>query len=247
MPGRSQHCEALVLRHVDYSEADRIVSLLTAEFGVQKGFAKAARKSRKRFGAALEPFSQVIVHWRSGRGQLWSLQEMELLNSRTGLRTDLKRLTLASYAVELVEQLVEEGQPHLQIYELICAFLDFLEQDGDLDTARLLLELRFIYLLGYFPHLLHCSECLKIFADEAVRFDAARGGSLCLQCAAGSGFAVGLGTIGSLARTLKVTHQQFSGFHFGQQTLLEGGKMLSQVLNEVLPRELKSLKFLQST
>ncbi len=247
MPGRSQRCEALVFRHVDYAEADRIVSLLTAEFGLQKGFARAARKSRKRFGAALEPFSQVVVHWQPGRGQLWSLQEMELLNSRTGLRSDLQRLSLASYAVELVELLVEEGQPHPLIFELICACLDYLEQGGDIDTARLLLELRLVYLLGYIPHLLHCSECLKIFADQQIRFDAGRGGSLCLDCAAGRGLDVGLGTIGSLARTLNVSHQQFTGFQFGQQTLQEGGLMLAQVLEGVLPRQPKALKFLQLT
>lgn len=247
MPGQTERCEALVLRHVDYAEADRIVSLLTPDYGLQKGFAKAARRSRKRFGAALEPFSQVVVHWRGGRGQLWSLQEMELLNSRTGLRTDLHRLALASYAVELAEQLLEEGQPHPQIYELICAFLDFLDQGGSTDSARLLLELRLVYLLGYIPHLLHCSECLKIFAEEPVRFDSSRGGSLCVKCAAGSGIEVGLGTIGSLARTLNVTHRQFAGFQFGQQTLSEGGLILSQVLNGVLPRQLKTLKFLQSS
>jgi len=210
-------------------------------------FAKSARKSRKRFGASLEPFSHVVVHWRLGRGQLWSLQEVELLSARPGLRTDLQRLALASYAVELIEQLVEQGQPHPQIYELVCAFLDYLEQGGDHDTARLLFELRLVYLLGYIPHLLHCSECLKIFADEPVRFDADRGGSLCLQCAAGSELEVGIGTIGSLARTLNVTHQQFDGFRFGQQTLQEGMRMLGQVLQAVLPRPLRSLKFLQSS
>ncbi|SHJ87082.1 DNA replication and repair protein RecO [Malonomonas rubra DSM 5091] len=244
MSGRVERCKALVLRHIDYGESDRIVSFLTAEFGLQKGFAKAARKSRKRFGAALEPFSQVVVHWGSGRGQLWSLQEVELLNSRSGLRTELERLALASYSVELVELLLEEGEAHQQIYELICAFLDYLSQAGDTACARLLLELRLIYLLGYIPHLLHCSECLKIFADEPVRFDAARGGSLCLQCASGGGIEISLGTIGSLARSLNVGHQQFSGFRFGQRTLDEGGRMLSQVLASVLPRSLKSVKFL---
>lgn len=244
MPGTSQRCEALILRHVDYGEADRIISLLTLEFGLQKGFAKAARNSRKRFGAALEPFSQVVAHWRQGRGQFWSLQEVELLSSRSGLRADFKRLALASYAVELVEMLLDEGQPQPRIFELLCALLDFLEQSGDPDTARLLYELRLVYLLGYIPHLLHCSECLKIFIDESVCFDTSRGGSLCHACAAGEGLEVGLGTLGSLARTLNVTHQRFDGFHFGAQTLSEAGQILNQVLNEVLPRTPKSLRFL---
>ncbi len=244
MLGPAQRCDALILRHVDYGEADRIVSLLTAEFGLQRGFAKSARNSRKRFGPALEPFSQVVVHWRTGRGRLWSLQEVELLNSRSGLRADFARLALACYAVELVESLVEEGESHPQIYELLCSFLDSLEQGSDAGSVRLLFELRLVYLLGYIPHLLHCSECLRIFSDEPVRFDPARGGSLCLQCAAGAGFEVGLGTIGSLARSLNVNHREFQGFKFGERTLDEGGRMLAQVLKTVLPRPLRSVKFL---
>jgi len=245
MSGPSQRCEALILRHIDYGESDRIVSLLTTEYGLQKGFARAARKSRKRFGSSLEPFSQVIVHWRAGKGSLWSLQETELLDARAGLRVDLYSLTLASYGVELIELLVEEGQPYPLIYELICHFLDYLAQGGDVKVARLLFELRLVYLLGYIPHLLHCSECLKIFSAEPVRFDAARGGSLCLACAGSGGLAVDLKTIGSLARTLNVSHRLFTGFKFGETTLLEAGRMLTQVLAQVLPRAPKSLKFLQ--
>ena len=82
--------EAIVLRHIDYGEADRIVSLLTLDQGLLKGFARGARKSRKRFGPALEPFAQVRVTWKDGgRGDLVSLQEAELVDLRTGLRGEM--------------------------------------------------------------------------------------------------------------------------------------------------------------
>ena len=239
-----RRCEALVLRYTDYGESDRILTLFTAEYGLQKGFAKGARKSRKRFGATLEPFTQAVFYWRKGRGEFWFLQDAELINLRLGLRNDLQLLALASYGIELVELLLEEGEVHQRIYELLCSFLDYLDHGGDGSIARLLFELRLIYLLGYMPHLLHCSECLKIFNNELIRFDVNRGGSLCLDCAGTSGLAVGLGTIGSLARSLKVTHQQFDGFHFGQKTLNEASQILGHVLQQILSREPKSLKFL---
>ena len=237
-------CEAIVLRHTDYGEADQILTLFTAEYGLQKGFAKAARKSRKRFGATLEPFTQAIFQWKQGRGAFLLLQDAELITSRLGLRDDWQRLALASYGVELVTLLLEEGEAHQLIYELLCSFLDYLEQGGDGPTAKLLFELRLVYLLGYMPHLLHCSECLKIFDHELIRFDSNRGGSLCLDCAGLSGTSVELGTVGSLARSLKVVHRQFDGFHFGPKTLQEAGLILSQVLRQILPREPKSIKFL---
>ncbi|MFK5927577.1 MAG: DNA repair protein RecO [Desulfuromusa sp.] len=243
MGHRLQSCEALVLSHTNYGESDIILTLFTSEYGLQKGFAKSARKSRKRFGAVLEPFTQALFQWKEGRGAFWLLQDAELITSRFGLRDELQRLALASYGVELVSLLLEEGQAHQLVYELLCSFLDFLERGGDGTSARLLFELRLIYLLGYMPHLLHCSECLKIFDNELIRFNATRGGSLCLDCAGSTGIPVALATIGSLARSLKVAHRQFEGFSFSQKTLQEGGSLLRQVLQQVLPREPKSLKF----
>ena len=240
-----QRCEALVLRHTNYGESDIILTLFTAEFGLQKGFARSARKSRKRFGAVLEPFTQAVFQWKSGRGDFWFLQDAELIDSRFGLRGNFQRLALASYGVELVGLLLEEGEPFQLVYELLCSFLDYLDRGGDELSARLLFELRLIYMLGYMPHLLHCSECLKVFDNELIRFDATRGGSLCLDCAGlSSGINVELGTIGSLSRSLKVAHQQFAGFSFGQKTLQQSGLILNQVLQQILPREPKSLKFL---
>ena len=239
-----QRCEALVLRHTNYGESDQILTLFTAEYGLQKGFAKAARKSRKRFGATLEPFTQAVFHWKTGKGAFWLLQDAELITARLGLRNDLQRLALASYGTELVTLLLEEEEAHQLIYELLCSFLDFLDQGGDGLIAKLLFELRLIYLLGYMPHLLHCSECLRIFDHEHIRFDSNRGGSLCLDCAGSVGLTIDLATMGSLARTLKVAHRQFDGFRFGQKTLQEAELILRQVLQQILPREPKSLKFL---
>jgi len=233
-----------VLRYTDYGEADRILTLLTAEHGVQKGFARSARKSRKRFGAAIEPFTRATFHWSEGSGSLWSLQDAELVDAHFGLRDDIKCLALASYGVELVDLLLQEGEGQQLIYELVCSFLAYLDQKGVPETARLLFELRLIYLLGYMPHLLHCSECLRIFNHEPIRFNALRGGSLCLECAGNDGLDITLGTVGSLSRTLKVAHDQFQGFQFGVKTLQEAHCVLQQVLSSVLPREPKSLKFL---
>ena len=43
---------AIVLRTVDYGEADRVVTLFTREHGKLSALARGARKSVKRFGAA---------------------------------------------------------------------------------------------------------------------------------------------------------------------------------------------------
>ena len=49
--------EGIVLKSMAYGEADVIVTYLTADLGIRKGFAKSARKIKSRFGGSLEPFT----------------------------------------------------------------------------------------------------------------------------------------------------------------------------------------------
>jgi DNA repair protein RecO (recombination protein O) len=241
-----QSSSAIILRHLDYGESDRIVTFLTPEDGVKKGFARGARKSRKRFGAALEPYSQVVMHWSVRGGELVTLAEAELLDLRAGLRGDLAALTLAGYGCELTEELLGAQHGHPEAFELLAAFLDHLAAGGPVAEARLLFELRLLAMSGYIPHLLHCSLCNVTLRDGNAAFAAARGGSLCLACAAGApSLTVACGTLGSLSRILQTPPTLFAGFRIGAQTLGEGKALLGDALRLHLHRPIKSLAFLE--
>ena len=135
--------DAIILRHIDYGEADRIVTFFTPEHGRCKGFARSARKSRKRFGPGLEPFAKVLMHWStSASGGLLTLREVDLLDLHVGLRSDLDAIALAGYGCELVEEMVGDDPGHPQIYRLLEAFLGQLAAVGGSASARLLFELR---------------------------------------------------------------------------------------------------------
>ncbi|SDM38234.1 DNA replication and repair protein RecO [Geoalkalibacter ferrihydriticus] len=238
--------EAIVLRHVDYGEADRIVTFYARDVGLLKGFARNARSSRRRFGAALEPFAEVRVQWKKARGEgLVSLQEVELEDLRAALRTRLEALALAAYGCELVEELFGGGAPHPEVFDLLRAFLDALAGDGGGPAVlKLLLELRLLRAAGYVPHLLHCSEC-GCAGGEAVLFAAARGGRLCLDCGGEAVLRLSPLTLGTLARCLKTPDELFTGFRFGAQTLDEGAALLADALRLHLVRPLRSQRFLE--
>ena len=237
--------DAIILHHRDYGEGDRIVTFLTPEEGICKGFARNARASRKRFGPALEPFAQVRLHYSAVKsGELLSLREAELIDLRVGLRRDLQTIALAAYGCELVEAL-GGGHGHPEIFALLAAYLDHLSSAGATPEARLLLEVRLLFHSGYAPHLLHCAACNGPL-PATFSFSAAQGGSLCLACAPPGHIYVSLGTIGTLARLARTPIEAFSGFHFGERTLSEGGRILSDSLHLHLPRPLKSLAFLES-
>jgi len=243
---RDRSSEAIVLRHVDYGESDRIVTLLTSDCGILKGFARGARKSRRRFGAALEPFSRISIRWVPPRsGEMVSLREAEILDLHAGLRDDLSPLALAGYGCELAEELLCGGEG-CEPFDLLSSFLAFLSQGGDVSTARLLFELRVLHLAGYIPHFLHCAGCGTDLPPEGIAFDAAAGGSLCPSCSPGTRISVSLGTLGTLARSLRAPITLFEGFRFGERTLSEGGTVLADSLRGCLRRPLRSLSFLET-
>jgi len=239
--------EAVILRHIDYGESDRIVTFFAGRSGLQKGFAKAARKSRRRFGPALETFAQVRLHWtESTRGDLVHLREAEVIDLRAGLRGSLESLALAGYGVELVEVMFSGDSEPTACFRLLTAFLDYLEAGGSRADARLLLELRVLALAGYAPHLLHCAACGGGLPAGEVRFDAGRDGALCQSCAPAAGTrGVNMLTLGTLARLLRLDPDRFQDIRLSSRTLQEGGTILADALNLHLPRPLKSLRVLR--
>ncbi|MEA3465341.1 MAG: DNA repair protein RecO [Thermodesulfobacteriota bacterium] len=239
-------CEAIILRYTNYAEADRIVTLLTKEYGVCSAFARNARKSRRRFGGALQPFNRVRVLWQRRRsGGMLQLAEIELLEAATPLLTDLETLSLAAYGCELVGALLPEQQPVPDVYLVLESFLTHLPKAQSLPVVRLLLELRLLKLAGLLPHIGHCAGCWESLRDEWLLFDARRGGTLCPRCAPeNNGVPVAAITLGSLVRLMRVDQQRFSGIRLSEQTLQQGGAMLHQTLACCVGRTLKSEQFL---
>lgn len=237
---------AIILRHTDYGEADRIVTCLTPDQGRLKGFARAARKSRKRFGASLEPFAEVQLHWAPrGGGELVSLRQADLVRLRAGLRRDLETLTLAGYGCELVETLFDDSGAAAELFHLLQAFLDHLDQQGYSPEARLLLEIRLLSLAGYVPHLQHCATCFGPLPEGPVGFAARSGGSLCPACGGRQApLQVDRMTLGSLGRILLTPLERFDGFRLSAQSLHQGLAVLDDALAAHLQRPLKSRVFL---
>src|SRR5438876_11736552 len=92
MAGRTYKTEAVVLRSLRFSEADRILHLYTLERGRIGAIAKGIRKTKSRFGARLEPLSHVELMLHEGSGELQTVTGAELLRSHHEAREDSYRL-----------------------------------------------------------------------------------------------------------------------------------------------------------
>ncbi len=186
--------EAVLLRAADYGESDRVVTLFTRERGKVTAFARAARKSRKRFGGSLEPFCRLRVELsepRRGAEGLLSLDASMLVESFGRLTESLPKMAVAGYACELCRELLPAHEPFADAFDLLVDLFRTLDEVGperSVDPARAMLafELRLLELVGHRPALDRCAVCGKRAPERAsARLDPERGGVVCRACRSG--------------------------------------------------------------
>src|SRR6185312_16872063 len=116
--------EAIVLRTWPFQESDLLVSLFTRDLGKVRGIAKAALKSRKRFGGTLEPMTHVRADYsEKPRQELMRMEHFECIVSPLAQPVDyLRAATLAFYA-EVLENVLPDHDPQDAIFRLLLAVL----------------------------------------------------------------------------------------------------------------------------
>jgi DNA repair protein RecO (recombination protein O) len=170
--------EGIVAGGVDYGEADRIIHLITPS-GRASAFAHGARKSKRRFAGALEMFASVraSIAGRRQRDGMPTVSSAVVLDARLGIRADLGRIALATYAVEVVSIVAPEGQASEGVYRLAAELLDRLAQNPASVAQRRAFELKLYAELGYHPELDACTVCGE--HAEPAFLDLLRGGIVC--------------------------------------------------------------------
>jgi len=172
---------ALTLRSVPYGESDKILTLFTRERGKLGAIARAALRSRKRFGGALEPFAllDVALVPRAG-AELVRLDRAEVVRPNAGIATDLVRMGQAATALELARELLPPEQAEPALFDALAAFLATLDAAGATTEGLIAFELVALEHAGLAPRFDQCGVCGKpLPPGKAARFDPRRGGIVC--------------------------------------------------------------------
>jgi len=178
---RAFRVDAVVLRHSDWGEADRLLWLFTLEMGKVRVLAKGARKIRSRKAGHLEPFTRVQLLLAKGR-ELLLVTQAETIEAYLPLHDDLEGITYASYVVELLDRFTYEEGENRSLYQLLVDTLSRLSQMSEKDLIIRYYELRLLDLVGFRPQLFHCLGCDEEIQPQAQFFSAPEGGVLCPKC-----------------------------------------------------------------
>lgn len=178
---RSLKVEAVILRHSDWGEADRLVTLYSREEGKLRTIAKGVRKMRSRKAGHLEPFTRVKLLLAKGH-DLWIITQAESIDLYSPIREDLVLTAQAAYVVELLDKFTYEEGANWQLYKLLVETLERLSTVPDIFIPIRYYEMRLLDLLGFRPLLFNCASCSEEILPRDQYFSADAGGVLCPRC-----------------------------------------------------------------
>ncbi len=198
--------DALVLRTYRYGEADRIVVFLTPDRGKKRGVARHASRSRRRFGAALEPLTRGrATYMEREHRELVRLDRVEPhempMRGAAGREAGdaASALGHASYFAELIDEWAPADSPNERLFRLGAAVSAVMnEASGSIDALARYFEYWLLRLEGVYPAFDRCPRCQRPMTGAA-RLSEADRAFVCADCPE-RGALISAGALGFLRR-----------------------------------------------
>lgn len=241
------HTRALLLKQVDTGEADRVVTLLTEDLGKVSAIARGARRSRKRFGAALALFVLAEAELRRRTtSNLHVLTGYQALEIHPGISRDIAAIAHASYATELVQVLCPEGHPEPALFELLLEMYALLTRETPTSERLRVFELRVLRAAGLAPQLHSCVACGRdVFNEpEHLGLDVGRGGVVCGECRRPDQ-TLGAEAYTTLFELLQMNLAEADQLHLSEAVRRELRNTLATYIEHTVGRPLKSVQFIR--
>ncbi len=233
--------DALILRTYKLGEADRIVVFLTKDRGKKRGVAQAARRTKSRFGGALEPLTEVrVAYFEKEQRELVNLNYADPVRSPLSAPNSAA-LGYSAYFAELLDASAEEADPDERLFRLGVAALEALTAGGPVGPLARYFETWVLRLQGVYPADVACGQCGAEFGPHDGAYLAADGhGFVCRACHGAQGTrdrflsapalafvraarrvtpsqAGSIGASTSALRELEVAHRSLIGSHFDRE------------------------------
>lgn len=177
---RTHRTRAIVLRRTNYSEADRILQLLTPE-GRRSVMAKGVRREKSKLAGGIELFAVSDVVLGEGKGDLGILTSAQLVIFYRHILEDYDRLQFGYRAIKLVSKASETvDEPEwFDLLSEVLAALDTLTIPQDLIETWFLL--RYAGLLGRELNLELDIDGAALTSEQNYRYDAGEQGLRALR------------------------------------------------------------------
>ncbi len=146
---RTYKTEGIVIKRINFSEADKILTVFSKHYGKISCLAKGIRKLTSRKKSSLELFNQSALFFYKGKS-LDVITEAKLQNTFGGFKKDLNKVAVAFHLSELIDRMLQEEQENLQVYNLLQdAFLKLETAAVDLKRLRIEFKIKLLEFTGF--------------------------------------------------------------------------------------------------
>ncbi len=243
---RLYRCEGVVLRRRDFGEADRLLTLMTDEYGKIRAIAKGTRRTKSRMGGHLEPFARTNLLIARGRN-LDIVTQAQVVVPMSNLRQSESAILYASHWAELADQLMAEEQENRPAYLALIRALTSLDHQRDAALTSRIFEWAILAAAGFQPELFTCTGCGRRIepGENGISFQS--GGVLCPECHAREPQSSAIST--DVLRILRVISrgdgEQLFGRSVGSATYGEVERILIDYLRSIVERDLHAYRILK--
>lgn len=210
--------QGLVIREQTVGESDRLVTLLTADYGLVKAFVRRAKNIKSNNVSATSLFAY-------GEFTLYRSREAYVVDNAVAnevffdLRKDINALSLAQYFVQLAYFLCAEEQPAPDTLRLLLNALHLLcKGKKSHKLIKSVVELRMLALGGYMPNLLACYRC-GTYESEVMYFDVQEGCIYCKDCFRNNALTAPLGVITAMRYICLSDLGKVFSFNIGEENM----------------------------
>ena len=233
---------------------DRLLTLLTEDYGVISASAKGANKPRSRLASSTELFCYsrfTLFRYRDYN----TVDSADVDTSFFSLRKELAALSLASYLAELCSELAPQEEEAKEYLRLLLNTLYMLSnQKRSVWFLKPLFELRLLTMAGFMPDLTSCSMCGEFKAPEGVWFSAESGDFLCADCKKDvpieeqdiNSVHISAAVLAAMRHIIYSDFEKLFSFTLPETSLFELNQVSEKYLKYHLQRDYRSLDFFYS-
>jgi len=237
--------EAIVLRTYPLREADLLVTFFTRMEGKVRGVARAAKKSRKRFGGALEPLTFVRAFYEDReRQELARLDALEVLESPLASEVSYARATALAHIAELLDELLPDREANDAVFRLTLSVLSRL-RGPQIWMPLTYFELWMTRLVGFLPDLSECVICGRTLNGSRAYFHALADGLMCPEDKRLASSEISSDSRLLAAQMFRAPVESFSAAEWPKAKGSDLRKLLVQILERHLERKLVTAGMLE--
>lgn len=173
--------EGIILKRWNFKEQDRMLRLLTKDYGKITTRAISARKQGSKLAGHLEPFIHSDFFIARSK-TIDILAGSNVINSNAQLRRSISHSSVASFFSEVIDRFTEEGGEDATLYEFVQQYYTWLQENEAHVFSLYAAILQIFSLLGYHIELHSCHSCRKPISIEGSKYNYKLWNVECADC-----------------------------------------------------------------